>query len=65
MKQEYPVFLTVQEMAKILNLKRSTAYEYVRQGIIPSVRLGRFLRVRLDVINSLGLKETKSDVSNS
>lgn len=43
---EEPVFLTVPEVAKILRLKRSTAYEYIRQGIIPSVRIGRFIRVR-------------------
>lgn len=40
-----PAFLTVEEVAGILRLKRSTAYEYVRQGIIPSVRLGSFIRV--------------------
>ncbi|HHW44887.1 MAG TPA: helix-turn-helix domain-containing protein [Desulfotomaculum sp.] len=40
-----PAFLTVEEVAGILRLKRSTAYEYMRQGIIPSIRLGSFLRV--------------------
>lgn len=40
-----PAFLTVEEVAYILRLSRTTAYEYVRQGIIPSVRLGRFIRV--------------------
>ncbi|MGB9791893.1 MAG: helix-turn-helix domain-containing protein [Thermacetogeniaceae bacterium] len=54
---EEPVFLTVPEVAKILRLKRSTAYEYVRQGIIPSVRIGRFIRVRRDAIENLGLQE--------
>ncbi|WP_242656382.1 helix-turn-helix domain-containing protein [Desulfofundulus thermosubterraneus] len=38
-------FLTVEEVARILRLKRSTAYEYVRQGIIPCVRLGSFIRI--------------------
>ncbi|MBE3588014.1 MAG: helix-turn-helix domain-containing protein [Thermoanaerobacteraceae bacterium] len=40
-----PAFLTVEEVAGILRLKRSTAYEYMRQGIIPSIRLGSFIRV--------------------
>lgn len=56
---EEQVFLTVPEAAKILRLKRSTAYEYVRQGIIPSVRLGRFIRIRRDVVVNLGVQENK------
>ncbi|MGB9793026.1 MAG: helix-turn-helix domain-containing protein [Thermacetogeniaceae bacterium] len=56
---EEPVFLTV---AKILRLKRSTAYEYVRQGIIPSVvRVGRFIRVCRDVIEKLGMQKNHQD----
>ncbi|WP_424658672.1 helix-turn-helix domain-containing protein [Desulfofundulus sp.] len=43
--ESMPAFLTVEEAAEILRLKRSTAYEYVRQGIIPSIRLGSFIRV--------------------
>ncbi len=43
--ESMPAFLTVEEVAGILRLKRSTAYEYVRQGIIPSIRLGSFIRV--------------------
>jgi len=58
------LFLTVQEMAKILRLKRSTAYEYVRQGIIPSVRVGSFIRVRREAVVNLGLEEIKSDGAN-
>ena len=52
-------FLRVEEMAKILKLKRSTAYELVRRGVIPSVRLGRAIRIRRDVVEGLG-KETKN-----
>jgi len=40
-----PEILTVQETAKYLRLKRSTAYELVKQGVIPSVKLGRQIRV--------------------
>ncbi|NSW84494.1 MAG: helix-turn-helix domain-containing protein [Syntrophothermus sp.] len=54
---EEQIFLTVPEAAKILRLKRSTAYEYVRQGIIPSVRLGRFIRIRRDVVENLGFEK--------
>lgn len=48
-----PEFLTVEETAQILRLKRSTAYEYVRQGIIPSVRVGYFIRVPKAIILEL------------
>ena len=43
--QDLPDILTVQEAAKYLRLKRSTAYELVKQGVIPSVKLGRQIRV--------------------
>jgi len=43
--QDLPEILTVQEAAKFLRLKRSTAYELVRQGVIPSMRLGRQIRI--------------------
>ena len=33
--------LTVEEVAQLLRIGRNTAYECVRQGSIPSVRLGR------------------------
>ena len=42
---DLPEILTVQETAKYLRLKRSTAYELVKQGIIPSVKFGRQIRV--------------------
>lgn len=40
-----PIFLTVKETAQILRLKLSTTYRYVRQGLIPAVRLGRLIRI--------------------
>ncbi|OPY61675.1 MAG: Helix-turn-helix domain protein [Pelotomaculum sp. PtaU1.Bin065] len=55
---ELPEILTVQEAAKYLRLKRSTAYEYVKQGLIPSVRLGRQIRIPKDqLINMMDGKE--------
>ena len=37
--------LTVQEVSEILRVPRSRAYELARQGLIPSVRLGRQVRI--------------------
>ncbi|MCL6447304.1 MAG: helix-turn-helix domain-containing protein [Armatimonadetes bacterium] len=42
---DLPLVMTVQEAAKVLRLKRSTAYELVRQGAIPSFKVGRHIRV--------------------
>ena len=51
-----PAFLTVEEAAVVLRLSRTTAYEYVRQGIIPRVRLGRFIRVpKAKILERAGL----------
>lgn len=52
--EDLPVFLTVEEAAHLLRLKRSTAYELVRRGEIPAVRLGRFIRVPREALLSLG-----------
>jgi len=58
---ELPAFLTVEEAAKILRLKRSTAYEYVRRGDIPSVRFGRFIRVpKAKILEMAGIEEKGS-----
>ncbi len=45
-----PPVLTVEEAAALLRLKRSTAYELVRRGQIPSFRVGRFIRVPRDAL---------------
>ncbi|MEW5763313.1 MAG: helix-turn-helix domain-containing protein [Bacillota bacterium] len=61
-----PDFLTVEEAAKILRLKRSTAYEYVQQGIIPAVRLGRFVRIpKARLLEMAGLQDNRAGAANS
>ena len=40
-----PVILSVPEVAKILRLSRSQTYEYIQQGGIPCIRLGKSVRV--------------------
>jgi excisionase family DNA binding protein len=42
---ELPPILTVEEAAKFLRIGRSAAYDAVRRGDLPSVRIGRSLRV--------------------
>jgi excisionase family DNA binding protein len=42
---EPPVVLTVEEAAALLRVSRGAAYQAVRCGDIPSVRIGRTIRV--------------------
>ncbi len=41
-----PLLLRVNEVARLLGVSRSTAYAIVATGELPSVRLGRAVRVR-------------------
>ena len=40
------ILLTGDDVAKILNISRSFAFQLMRQGGIPTVKLGRSVRVR-------------------
>ena len=42
---QYGDIVTVGELAKMLKIGRNTAYELVRSGQIPSVKIGRQIRV--------------------
>lgn len=37
---DYGDFLTVAEAAAVLRIGRSTAYDYVRDGILPAIHMG-------------------------
>jgi excisionase family DNA binding protein len=38
--------MTVRECAKVLNLKPWAVYQKTKKGFIPSVRIGRVIRIR-------------------
>lgn len=40
-----PAVLTVEEAARVLRIGRSAAYDAVRRGELPAVRIGRTLRI--------------------
>ena len=40
-----PLTYTVEEAAKLLRIGRSAAYDAVRRGELPAIRVGRTLRV--------------------
>lgn len=51
--EDAPEVLTVEEAADYLRIGRSAAYEAVRRGQLPAVRLGRKLRVPKAAIEAL------------
>lgn len=58
---DLPDYLTVEEVRQVLNLSKNSAYEAIKRGDIPSVRLGpRLTRVSkvalMEVMNGEGLR---------
>lgn len=45
MFEQYPDLLTVPELQDILQIGRYTAYQLVKDGAFPSVKIGRKIRV--------------------
>ena len=45
MFENYPDIVTVDDLQVMLKIGRTYAYEIVKKGIIPSVKVGRFYRI--------------------
>ena len=43
--EDLPLILTVEEAGQILRVGRNTAYDLVRCGKLPSVRVGKQIRI--------------------
>lgn len=53
---EYPVTITVEEAARFVGMSRSAGYRAAAKGQLPTVRLGRRLRVpTAKLLSMLGL----------
>lgn len=48
--QDLQVLLTPVESARMLAIGRSKFYEMLRAGVVPSVKIGRSRRVRVDAL---------------
>jgi excisionase family DNA binding protein len=49
-----PLYVTVDEMARLLRVSRTTAWKYVKTGVVPSIRLSpRVVRVPLAALRDL------------
>lgn len=60
--------LTGEEVAEILNVSRSFAYRLMRRGDIPTIRMGRAVRVRIEdlelFITNMVMNSEKIEISN-
>jgi excisionase family DNA binding protein len=54
-----PEVLTVKEVCDLLRIHRSTIYRLVRQGRIPSFKIGKDWRFRTDLIMRWIAEQTK------
>ena len=48
-----PRLYSITEVAQLLSIGRSTVYDLVRSGELPSVRLGRSVRVTAEALRDL------------
>lgn len=54
--ENLPEIMTVEEVAELLRIKRATAYEYVKKGYIPHIKIGKQIRVvRKKLFETMGL----------
>lgn len=62
MLADLPLTLTVEEAADVLRISRGSAYEGIRSGEIPHVRIGRTIRVpRHMLLKFLGVLPAEDD----
>jgi len=59
-KQQGERLLKGDEVARILNISRSQAYKLMQQGEIPTIRIGRSVRVRYESLWSFIEENTSS-----
>jgi excisionase family DNA binding protein len=53
---DLPLLLTVEEAAQLMRVSRNGAYNAVAEGTVPSIRIGRTIRVPRDALaTALGL----------
>jgi excisionase family DNA binding protein len=47
-----PILLRAQEVARLLSISKSSAYDLLASGQIPAVRIGRAVRARRDDVEA-------------
>jgi excisionase family DNA binding protein len=59
------LLLKVSEAQKILSLSRSTVYSMIASGVLPSVRIGRAVRIPVDALKEWVKRQTERDDLNA
>ena len=59
-----PILYSVEEVADILHIGRSTVFNLIKQGKIQSIKLGRSRRVPIDAMQTY-VDELVSETNNS
>ena len=50
--RELPLMLTIMDIAELLRVSKNTAYNFVKTGTVPSIKVGHQIRVyREDMLN--------------
>lgn len=44
--------MTIEQVCEVLRVKRARVYELIREGLLPSVRLGRQVRISEDALRA-------------
>ena len=60
-----PIMLTVEEFRRLLRISRNTAYECVRSGEIPSVRVGRQIRIFREDVYAMRRFKDETDTAHA
>lgn len=48
--QALPIMLTIMDIAKLLRVSKNTAYNFVKTGAVPSIKVGHQIRIYRDDI---------------
>ena len=63
--EDIPVMMTVEEFGKLMRVSRNTAYAFVREGLVPTVKVGRQFRIYRGDILRLRNGQNPPDICGS
>ena len=63
--EDIPVMMTVEEFGKLMRVSRNTVYAFVREGLVPTVKVGRQFRIYRGDILRLRNGQNPPDICGS
>ena len=54
--EELALFISVDQLSKVLSVGRNSAYKLVRSGQVASIRVGKQIRIPKEAVAALGQK---------